>query len=177
MQAPTQHNAAILKTHRNKATLLSGHFLWSGNGERGRLGKLKSQSTIRDLMYLNYKTKSGGKQLYSEGAGNRFPPISTIKMWGLHLEEAAHNALCCCSELTNTTQYPSFVAWSSRLNRCFVPLDYYYSIIHFYYFNLWAMIQRSGTRFKSSVYEKLPNNLVKFSLTSILPAVRHPTND
>ena len=93
MQAPTQHNAAILKTHRNKATLLSGHFLWSGNGERGRLGKLKSQSTIRDLMYLNYKTKSGGKQLYSEGAGNRFPPISTIKMWGLHLEEAAHNAL------------------------------------------------------------------------------------
>lgn len=34
MQAPTQHNTAILKTHRNKAWLLSGHFLRPGNGER-----------------------------------------------------------------------------------------------------------------------------------------------
>lgn len=36
MQTPMQHNAAILETHRNKARPLFGHFLWSGNGVRGR---------------------------------------------------------------------------------------------------------------------------------------------
>ncbi len=48
MQAPTQHNAAILKTHRNKARPLSGHFLWSGNGER-EAGWEKSKSKKLDL--------------------------------------------------------------------------------------------------------------------------------
>lgn len=48
MQAPTQHNAPILKTHRNKARPLSGHFLWSGNGER-EAGLERSKTERLDL--------------------------------------------------------------------------------------------------------------------------------
>lgn len=52
MQAPTQHNAAILKTHRKKAQPLSGHFLWPGNGAREagweKSENKKAQSPIGD---------------------------------------------------------------------------------------------------------------------------------
>lgn len=48
MQASTQHNAAILKTHKNKAKPLSGHFLRSGNGE-GEAGWGRSKIKRLDL--------------------------------------------------------------------------------------------------------------------------------
>lgn len=62
MQAPMQHNAAILKTHRNKARPLSGNFLWSGNGQR-EAGREKSARRRKKKKRLDILQEGNGNAL------------------------------------------------------------------------------------------------------------------